>query len=103
MVDIIDNPNNKIDQSVNEMKKQVMELGISDKNLVIKELMKKYETSNGKNDYIALKPFSFALEDQEIFGLLGPNGAGKTTLISVLTGMYPKTQGAAWINGMKVG
>jgi ABC-type multidrug transport system ATPase subunit len=33
---------------------------------------------------------------------LGPNGAGKTTLISVLTGMYPKTSGNAWINGVEV-
>lgn len=65
-------------------------------------MSKKYETSNGREDYTALKPFSLAIEDKEIFGLLGPNGAGKTTLISVLTGMYPKTSGNAWINGVEV-
>lgn len=65
--------------------------------------MKKYATNNGKVDYVALKPLSFYIQNKEIFGLLGPNGAGKTTLISVLTGMYPKTSGNAWISGVEVG
>lgn len=38
-----------------------MSYGISEKSLIIKDLCKKYETTNGKNDYIALKPFTFSL------------------------------------------
>ena len=82
---------------------EILGMGIHEKNLITKDLMKKYSTNNGKEDYVALKPLSFYLENKEIFGLLGPNGAGKTTFISVLTGMYPKTDGNAWINGVQVG
>ena len=94
---------NKRDSSVDRMKEKIELMGIDEKNLITKGLMKKYPTNNGKQDYVALKPFSCYIEDKEIFGLLGPNGAGKTTLISVLTGMYPKSEGNAWINGIKVG
>ena len=52
---------------------------------------------------MALKPLTLKLVRGEIFGFLGPNGAGKTTLISVLTGMYPQTQGRAFISGKKIG
>lgn len=35
--------------------------------------------------------------------MVGPNGAGKTTLISVLTGMYEKSSGEAWIGNGEIG
>lgn len=98
-----DNIGTDINETVHRNQREVMSLGIKEKNLVIKDLMKKYPVMSGKSDYVALKPFTFALEEREIFGLLGPNGAGKTTLISVLTGMYPKSEGNAWINGHEVG
>ena len=93
----------KYHESVEEMRSQIDSMGNMEKLLMTKNLMKKYETSNGKDDYVALKPLSIAIENNEIFGLLGPNGAGKTTLISVLTGMYPKSSGNAWISGVEVG
>ena len=43
----------------------------------------------------AVKGVDFSIEEGEVFGLLGPNGAGKTTTISMLTGIYPPTDGAA--------
>lgn len=76
---------------------------INAKPLIAKSLMKKYKIMSGSEDYTALKPFTLSIETNEIFGLLGPNGAGKTTLISVLTGMYEKSDGNAWINGLEVG
>lgn len=39
-------------------------MGIHEKNLIIKNLSKKYMTSNGKEDYTALKPFNLAIEDK---------------------------------------
>ena len=56
-------------------------------------LVKTYKKRN------VVKGISVEVNQGEIVGLLGPNGAGKTTFISVLTGMYPQTSGAAWING----
>lgn len=49
-----------------------------------------------------MKPVSFTIKENEIFGLLGPNGAGKTSLISVLTGLYPPTRGDAYIEGYSI-
>jgi len=67
---------------------------------VIKELRKVYPSHNSSlPPKVANKNVTFSVSNGEIFGLLGPNGAGKTTLIQQLTGIYPATQGNAWIGG----
>ena len=38
----------------------------------------------------------------QITALLGHNGAGKTTTISILTGLFPPSDGRALINGLSV-
>lgn len=38
----------------------------------------------------------------QITALLGHNGAGKTTTMSILTGLYPPTEGKAYINELNV-
>jgi len=43
-----------------------------------------------------------AIKKGEIFGLLGPNGSGKTTTISMITGMFPPTEGNAYISGHSI-
>lgn len=50
-----------IDHSVRQMKSNVAKMSRHENNLVIRELSKKYATSNGKDDYVALKPFSLAI------------------------------------------
>ena len=44
------------------MKTNVAKMNKFQNNLIIKELSKKYQTSNGKDDYVALKPFSLAIQ-----------------------------------------
>ncbi len=53
-------------------------------------------------NFEAVKGLSFTVEEGEVFGLLGPNGAGKSTTISVLTCLYPPTEGSARICGHDV-
>lgn len=53
---------NKIDSSVAQVKSQISNSLIREKNLVIKDLSKKYTTTNGREEYTALKPFSLWIE-----------------------------------------
>lgn len=92
-----------MDASVAAHAQQVASTALPRLPLAIRALSKQYPADNGEPGKIALKPLTLGLQRGEIFGFLGPNGAGKTTLISVLTGMYPATSGAAWIGGMPVG
>ena len=48
-------------------------------------------------DHLTLKMYK-----GQITALLGHNGAGKTTTMSILTGLYPPTEGRASINGLDV-
>mmetsp|Transcript_15183 Transcript_15183/g.23448 ORF Transcript_15183/g.23448 Transcript_15183/m.23448 type:complete len:83 (-) Transcript_15183:829-1077(-) len=70
--------------------------------LVVKDIRKVYPAAPGRKPNIANKNISFHISSGELFGLLGPNGAGKTTLITQLTGLYPPTNGNAWIGGYSI-
>ena len=70
--------------------KNIRELERQGDALKVRNLRKVY--SNGKE---AIKDVSLTMYKGQIFALLGHNGAGKTTTISILTGMYPATSGAA--------
>jgi len=47
----------------------------------------------------AIRDFSVAVGDDEIFGLVGPNGAGKTTTIRMMTGLLVPDTGRILIGG----
>jgi ABC-type multidrug transport system ATPase subunit len=65
--------------------------------LIIKNIRKVY--GSGK---IANKSMCLAVEKNMVFGLLGPNGAGKSTLISMMTGLYPPSNGTAYVAGYDI-
>ncbi|MFA7662007.1 MAG: ABC transporter ATP-binding protein [Anaerovoracaceae bacterium] len=48
---------------------------------------------------VALNNLNMDVNRGEIVGLIGPNGAGKTTAFNVITGVYPPTNGAIYLNG----
>jgi len=50
----------------------------------------------------ALKGISLDMHRGTIVGLLGHNGAGKTTTMSILTGLYPPSEGDVHVNGCSV-
>lgn len=70
--------------------------------LIIKDLRKVYPGFGGRPPKAATKSFCLRIKKGEMFGLLGPNGAGKTTLISILTGLYPPSQGNSWVAGYDI-
>lgn len=49
-----------------------------------------------------IKPVSFQIEEQKIFGLLGPSGCGKTTLIKMIVGMMKMDEGEIIVLNSKV-
>jgi ABC-type multidrug transport system fused ATPase/permease subunit len=70
--------------------------------LIMKNMRKVYAGRGGAGPKLAVKDVTLAVEKNTVFGLLGPNGAGKTTLISILTGLYPASTGAASIAGFNI-
>eukprot|EP00929_Paragymnodinium_shiwhaense_P054602 TRINITY_DN27376_c0_g1_i2.p1 TRINITY_DN27376_c0_g1~~TRINITY_DN27376_c0_g1_i2.p1 ORF type:complete len:2594 (+),score=702.70 TRINITY_DN27376_c0_g1_i2:151-7932(+) len=63
----------------------------------IRQLAKTF--SRGKR---ALQGISLDMHKGTILGLLGHNGAGKSTTMSILTGLYPPTEGDVHVNGVSV-
>ena len=63
---------------------------VDDQALLIKNLVKVYDTGKRAIDNLSLKMYQ-----NQIFVLLGHNGAGKTTTISILTGLINATSGGA--------
>lgn len=60
------------------------------------------EGSNKEDKVVAVKNLNLDLYEGQICALLGHNGAGKTTTISMLTGLYPVTEGQATVYGKSV-
>jgi len=54
---------------------------------------------SGKNDFVALKDVSFAVEPGEFFGIVGRNGSGKSTLLKCMAGIYAAGGGHIYVNG----
>src|SRR5687767_15121727 len=65
----------------------------------VKELRKQYNPPQGPE---AVKGVSFDIRRGEIFSLLGPNGAGKSTIISILSCLFPPSNGDACIAGHSI-
>jgi ABC-type multidrug transport system ATPase subunit len=58
--------------------------------------------SMGGFNKTALGGVSIDMHEGMILGYLGHNGAGKSTTMSVLTGLYPPTEGDVHVNGISV-
>ena len=41
----------------------------------------------------ALKDVSVTIDEGEVIGLIGENGSGKSTLSSIISGVYPQSEG----------
>ncbi|CAH3155546.1 unnamed protein product, partial [Porites evermanni] len=68
--------------------------------VAIKRLRKVFKGSSGSK--VAVDDLSLNIFKGQITALLGHNGAGKTTTISMLTGLFPPTDGSADVNGLSI-
>jgi NitT/TauT family transport system ATP-binding protein len=59
--------------------------------LVIRNLKKNYHTPT--QEIIAVKDFSYSLEDGEMIAIVGPSGCGKSTILSILSNIEKKSYG----------
>ena len=66
----------------------------------LEKLRKVYQTPQGPK--VAVRGLSFGIPRGETFGFLGINGAGKTTTLSMLSGEFPPTSGAAYVAGHSI-
>ncbi|XP_063962912.1 phospholipid-transporting ATPase ABCA1-like isoform X2 [Lytechinus pictus] len=66
--------------------------------VAIRHLLKIYST--GKK--LAVDNLSVNFYEGQITSFLGHNGAGKTTTMSILTGLFPPTEGTAYIYGRDI-
>ena len=56
-------------------------------------IVKKYKSSDKKDDFIALNNVSFEVNDNEFICLLGPSGCGKSTLLKIIAGLINADSG----------
>jgi len=68
--------------------------------VVVQDLRKVYPGRGNVGAKVAVKKMTFGVPAGEVFGFLGINGAGKTTTLSILSGEFPATSGAAKLAGL---
>eukprot|EP00475_Leptophrys_vorax_P005669 TRINITY_DN13418_c0_g1_i1.p1 TRINITY_DN13418_c0_g1~~TRINITY_DN13418_c0_g1_i1.p1 ORF type:complete len:835 (+),score=191.20 TRINITY_DN13418_c0_g1_i1:75-2507(+) len=92
------------DADVFSERKRIEEMGGgSHKDILsIRSLRKVYPGLSGQTSTVAVQNLSLGVPEGECFGFLGVNGAGKTTTMSILTGDFPATSGAATIAGFDI-
>ncbi|XP_036408284.1 ATP-binding cassette sub-family A member 3 [Megalops cyprinoides] len=66
----------------------------------IKHLSKVFKVGNKTRE--AVRDLTLNMFEGQITVLLGHNGAGKTTTLSMLTGLFPPSDGRAYINGYDI-
>lgn len=51
---------------------------------------------------VAVDNVSFHVRRGEVLGFIGPNGAGKSTTMRIITGFFPSSEGAVFIDGVNM-
>ena len=59
-------------------------------------------TTKAFGSLIAVNDISLSVAPGELRAIIGPNGAGKTTFFNLLTGFFPPTSGAIFLEGQNI-
>jgi NitT/TauT family transport system ATP-binding protein len=62
----------------------------------------RFRAHGGIGEVTAVRDLSFAVRDGEVVSLIGPSGCGKSTLLNIGSGLYPASEGAAFVDGERV-
>ncbi|MFL6657877.1 MAG: ABC transporter ATP-binding protein [Massilia sp.] len=68
--------------------------------LVLKDLIKRYDTPSGS--FSALKGINLNIQRGEFVAVVGTSGSGKSTLLNLVAGIDSATSGEVWIDGQAV-
>ena len=66
-------------------------------NIVLKNVCKSYD-----KEHYAVQDFSLEIPDREFVIFVGPSGCGKSTSLLIAAGLRVPTQGAAFVDGVRV-
>ncbi len=57
---------------------------------------------HGGGEVVAVRDVNLNVRDGEVVSLIGPSGCGKSTLLNIGSGLYPASDGSAFVDGERV-
>jgi len=68
--------------------------------ILLDHVSKRYHTK--KDEIHAVDQINLSMEKGEFISLIGPSGCGKSTILSLISGLFPPTNGEIWIDDQKI-
>ena len=68
--------------------------------IAVRRLTKRFGT--GTAPVVVLSNIDFSIAERELVAVVGPSGCGKSTLLRIIAGLLPPTDGAAWLDGVRI-
>ncbi len=73
---------------------------MSDTLILLDRVSKRYHTK--KDEILAVENIQLSVEKGEFISLVGPSGCGKSTILSMISGLFPPSEGTIRIDGQKI-
>lgn len=73
---------------------------MSEISIILERISKNYHTQT--DEILAVKDIDLSIKKGEFISLVGPSGCGKSTILSMISGLFPPSEGKIIINGQEV-